>query len=1205
MGSEESSAGSNVNAKEISEDKKRKGFGLQGKLISIFTVVKIIPLIILAVLAWIQIVNFGELLSTQAIDDSSEALNESATEGIERITTDTATEIADFLYARDSDIAYLASLQPNEESYRLFAEGNTGKVVEPGIWELSANGMEWVQIDAQDSVVETNVSTNEENNDVVNGGTFNHRSPDDITYKELSLYDEVTFIDTNFVEQIKVVSTNTSKKNYPLANDLGNIAQRENTYVKAETYGAELASLQPGEIYVSDVIGAYVPSHYIGMYSPKQMCISAVGAEVAALETLEGKTDELKVLIDGLTSVRDWRIAALDIPIESEDQALMDATAQAVIDLIDTAARGVTSEGFASRVDDLKEKIGALQFNPEQEAYAGMENPNGQHFEGIVRWATPVTDDGTLEGAIIGYVSFALNTDHISALVDHIDPLTDRYTTLPNAFEGNYAFIWDYQCRSIVHPRHHSIVGYDPESGLEEIPWLETSIYEDLLERVEGEGLGDLQENWSELIYDPQVPSLTHDGVDSLLIDVPVFDGQSRKKKPASDLTASGLVGLDGRYLNNAPQCTGWMDLTADGGSGSFYILWSGLYKLTTAAAIPYYTGQYAPSEDNGYSKRGFAMLTVGAGLESFQEPVAHTSEALEEITNKNLGETIWSLTLSTVVLIIFVIIVAIWLANNLTNNIRALIAGIKKFRAGQRQFRFNSKQKDEFGELADNFDEMADSIVASVESPLCIADNDLRIIYMNDAALELADSTLEEVVGRSYVNYSVYPHNTVYDPVLSLEEGRRARVYYHKENDRYYRGAATRFTDKDGAAIGYYIITQDVTEIQIARERAEQANVAKTSFLSNMSHEMRTPMNAIVGMTTIGLRESEAEKKDQCFDEITDASQHLLGVINDILDISKIEASKFELSEVEFVFEEVLQRIVTVNSYRIKEKDQEFVVTLDPAIPSRIVADDQRFSQVITNLLTNASKFTPEGGVVKLETKLLADNGSSVEIQVSVIDTGIGITEEQRERIFEEFEQAENYTSRRYGGTGLGLAISRRIIELMGGKIWVDSEPGKGSTFSFTLEVLKGDERDEASSASDVVSEEEKNRTYEDFRILLAEDMRVNRKVITTLLKPTKVEIVCAEDGKQAFDKFAEDPEGFDLIFMDIQMPHMDGFEATRQIRALDHPAAKKVPIVAMTANVFREDVEKCLEAGMNDHVGKPVNIDEVLARFRKYLKK
>jgi signal transduction histidine kinase/CheY-like chemotaxis protein/HAMP domain-containing protein len=979
---------------------------------------------------------------------------------------------------------------------------------------------------------------------------------------------------------------------------------------------------------------------------------------------------------------------------------------------------------------------------------------------------------------------------------------------LPNAFEGNYAFIWDYQCRSIVHPRHHSLVGYDANSGDEQIPWLESSIYEELLARVGGTGVADLQAAWPDLINQESVAASNYPSVDALIKDVPVFNEQSRTNKPAAALTGAGFVGLDGRYLNTAPQCTGWMDLTRDGGSGSFYILWSGLYKLTTAAAIPYYTGQYAPSEENGYSRRGFAMLTVGAGLESFQEPVTELSAQMESITQQSIRDTALTLTLSTAVLVALVIAIAIWLANNLTNSIQVLINGITRFRSGDRNFRFNTRQTDEFGHLANSFDSMADSIVNSVSSPLCILDNNMLIRYANAAAEELIKKSSEELAGEYYYDNSLFPKDTIYDPIKALHEGRQSEVFFSESSGRYYRGVATYFHSEGSPEPGYYVLSTDVTDIQMAREHAEQASVAKTAFLSNMSHEMRTPMNAIIGMTTIGRGTADLAKKDYCFDKITGASSHLLGVINDILDISKIEANKFELSMVEADFEKILQRVINVTSYRIDEKSQEFLLALDPAIPHSIIIDDQRLAQVITNLLSNANKFTPEGGTIRLGTKLISDDGDTVTIKIEVSDTGIGISEDQKDRIFTEFEQAENSTTRAYGGTGLGLAISKRIIRMMGGDIWVESEPNEGSTFAFTFVATRGTrepgelllphiDREHARllvvddepeileffdqitsqlglhcdtaanghealdlidrgkrydiyfvdwrmpgmdgielsqmirsrieedavvimiSATEWSAIEDKARkagvdmylpkplfpsaladcinqcigaeqavasarelaqatgaggaagvggvggsgaaggavgadwagdtgagaggadwagdtgagtggaaggsgaaggrggrvasgsagaaaaepVYTGKRVMLVEDVEVNREIAIALLEPTEVEVVSAVNGKEAVDLFVANPSGYDLIFMDIQMPVMDGYEATRQIRALGTPESRQVPIVAMTANVFREDIEKSLEAGMNDHIGKPINFAEVLDRMAKYL--
>ena len=529
------------------------------------------------------------------------------------------------------------------------------------------------------------------------------------------------------------------------------------------------------------------------------------------------------------------------------------------------------------------------------------------------------------------------------------------------------------------------------------------------------------------------------------------------------------------------------------------------------------------------------------------------------------------------------------------------------------------------------------------------------------------------------------------------------------------------------------------------ALKQAVQASMAKGNFLANMSHEMRTPMNAIIGMTSIGKNSTDTKKKDYAFEKIENASTHLLGVINDILDMSKIEANKFELSPITFNFEKMLQKVVNVISFRIDERFQEFTVQIDERIPHYIVGDDQHLAQVITNLLSNAVKFTPERGSIRLTAKLAEKEHDLYTIQIEVKDTGIGISKEQQAKLFSSFEQADSGTSRKFGGTGLGLAISKRIVELMDGRIWIESEPGEGSTFIFTIKTKKGhgvhagmlapgvnirnmrilvaDDNSEileyfseilrrlditcdvATSGSEAlellnkngsydlnfidwkmpgmdgveltqkIKEHSKNKAvvimisaaewnnvekdakkagvdkflskplfpstivdvineclgsnslekapkepvkrmdnFEGHCILLAEDVEINREIVLTLLEPTLLKIDTAENGREALEKFSAAPDKYETIFMDIQMPEMDGYEATIKIREIEkqqdakstqlseHPQG--IPIIAMTANVFREDVEKCLAAGMNDHVGKPLDIDEVLEKLRKYLR-
>jgi signal transduction histidine kinase len=409
------------------------------------------------------------------------------------------------------------------------------------------------------------------------------------------------------------------------------------------------------------------------------------------------------------------------------------------------------------------------------------------------------------------------------------------------------------------------------------------------------------------------------------------------------------------------------------------------------------------------------------------------------------------------------------------------------------------------------------------------------------------------------------------------------------------------------GGCVSLLLYRRKELDLAEALDSANRASRAKGDFLANMSHEMRTPMNAVIGMTAIAQNSTDIEKKDYCLKKIDEASSHLLGVINDILDMSKIEANKLELSLTEFSFEDMLRKVTNVVSFRVDEKHLDFDVRVDENMPRVLTGDDQRLAQVIANLLSNAVKFTPEHGGIRLEASLAGEKDGVCTITVKVIDTGIGINDEQRRRLFTSFEQADSGTSRKYGGTGLGLAISKRIVDMMGGRIWVESEVGKGSTFAFTVDARRGDETERTGSDGAEEIEAPGGTDADRFkgcRVILAEDVDVNREIVLALLEPTGLDIACAENGKEALDLFAAAPDACDLILMDVQMPEMDGYEATRRIRSLNAPRAKSVPIVAMTANVFREDVEKCLDAGMDDHVGKPLDFKDVMVKLRKYLR-
>ena len=437
--------------------------------------------------------------------------------------------------------------------------------------------------------------------------------------------------------------------------------------------------------------------------------------------------------------------------------------------------------------------------------------------------------------------------------------------------------------------------------------------------------------------------------------------------------------------------------------------------------------------------------------------------------------------------------------------------------------------------------------------------------------------------------------------------------VAFYFDNDgkgEEYTGVLVPMNDQEQHTNGVLLLLQDVTDLKRSREDALEASKAKSAFLSNMSHEIRTPMNAIIGMTTIGMREKSIERKDYALKAIESASKHLLGVINDILDISKIESGKMEISPIIFRFINMLDRVVNVVLQALQGKRQHFALEVDPAIPQMVKGDDQRLAQVITNILSNASKFTPEEGHIILSVKLLHRAHNACTVLVAVKDSGIGLSPEEQAKLFTIFQQAEAGTARKYGGSGLGLALSKRIVELMGGTVGVESKKGKGSRFFFSVQLGIPDQQEIALQecmAESCKGDGEKGKPENDYSghvILLADDIEINLEIVAALLEPTHVVIDMAKSGKEAFEAFVANPARYSLILMDLQMPEIDGLQATEMIRGLGLPEAANVPIIAMTANVFKEDVEKCMAVGMNGHLGKPIVMAEVEKVLAQYLK-
>ncbi|MGB0347071.1 MAG: ATP-binding protein, partial [Balneolaceae bacterium] len=380
------------------------------------------------------------------------------------------------------------------------------------------------------------------------------------------------------------------------------------------------------------------------------------------------------------------------------------------------------------------------------------------------------------------------------------------------------------------------------------------------------------------------------------------------------------------------------------------------------------------------------------------------------------------------------------------------------------------------------------------------------------------------------------------------------------------------------------------ITELEDTRIQLEQSTKAKSEFLATMSHEIRTPMNAIMGMTHLLQKDQPRDDQLEPLNILDFSGKTLLTLIDDVLDFSKIEAGRLEFEKTEFDLERLLATIMETFKVMANNKNVDLKSNIEKDLHNVLLGDPARLTQIINNLLSNALKFT-ETGYVELSVQKLGESKNEISLQFSVKDTGIGIPEDRVETIFESFTQASGSTKRLYGGTGLGLTISRQLTELQGGTLQLESEVGKGTTFFVDLTFDKGEKTIVESKADDsAVSEVQKLRGK---KVLLAEDNIVNQKVMNRFLERWEINLFIVENGKEAVEMIKK--EDFDLVLMDLQMPVMDGYEATTLIRNLSEPSKKGIPIIALTAAALKEVKEEVYASGMNDFVTKPFNPSEL----------
>ena len=504
--------------------------------------------------------------------------------------------------------------------------------------------------------------------------------------------------------------------------------------------------------------------------------------------------------------------------------------------------------------------------------------------------------------------------------------------------------------------------------------------------------------------------------------------------------------------------------------------------------------------------------------------------------------------------------------------------------------------------------DELFSKLSINVDDVFLMMDaNDLRVEYVSPNIEKLVGISEQQVLSDIHeIEHLIRTNESVHildqlSTVLPGEQREWAREYTHqKTGEELWFRVVVFCTDIQGEK-KYILDLSDRTKYKKINQRledavhtAENASRAKTTFLNNMSHDIRTPMNAIIGFTNIAMKHDPKPEVKNCLQKIGESSDHLLTLINDVLDISRIESGKIKFAPIPVDITAVADMVLSIMQGFLANRNLIFRTNLAIAETPYVMADAVRIREVLVNILGNAVKFTEDGGTIGFEASYHpGGDDRHIMVRYRITDTGVGMTEEFLEHIFDEFSQEENGARTQYKGTGLGMAITKRYVDLMGGTISVDSKKGNGSTLTVELPMELTDE-------SNVQKQElpAANANLMGVKILLAEDNDLNAEIAVVQMEELGIQVTRVSDGKEAVKTFADNPpDTFDIIFMDIMMPKVNGYEATEAIRAMqDHPDAHRIPIIAMTANAFAEDVQASIDAGMNGHLSKPIMMEEIV---------